>query len=87
LLMLHKNRRVKVYKPLVYLGDISYSLYLIHPLVIVFLPKILRLCGLGYMANGPILFVMALLIILVLSSVSYEVIERRILSRLSRAVK
>lgn len=87
LLMLHKNRRVKVYKSLVYLGDISYSLYLIHPLVIVFLPKILRLSGLGYMANGPILFVMALLIILVLSSVSYEVIERKILSRLSRAVK
>lgn len=87
LLMLHKNRRVMVYRPLVYLGDISYSLYLIHPLVIVFLPKILCSIGLSMLAKGPILFVIALLFIFTLSAISYEVIERRMLSRLSRAVK
>jgi len=87
LLMLHKNRVVTVYKPLVYLGDISYSLYLVHPLVIVFLPRILRSVGLDAWAKGPGLYVLALTVILALSVLSYEIIERRILSRISRAIK
>lgn len=87
LLMLHKNRVVTVYKPLVYLGDISYSLYLIHPLVIVFLPKILRSIGLRELAKGPMLYVIALAVILLLSIVSYEIIERKTVSRISRAIK
>ncbi len=86
LLMLHKNKSIKVYKPLIYLGDISYSLYLIHPLVIVFLPKLLKLSGVNDIAR-PALFVIAMVLIVALSILSYEIIERRILGRISRAIK
>ena len=87
LLMLHKNRVVVVSNLFVYLGDISYSLYLVHPLVIVFLPKILKNVGLAGLAKGPTLYVLALIFILALSMVSYELIERKILNRISRAIK
>ena len=83
LLMLHKARPVNVARPLVYLGDISYSLYLIHPLVIVFLPKVFRSLGFQELAKGPSLFILATALILLLSMFCYEYIERGILGTLS----
>ncbi len=86
LLMWHKNRPISFFKPLVYLGDISYSLYLVHPLVIVFLPKILRSVGFASLAKGPVLFVLAIIVILIISVIIYEFLERKMLSRISHAI-
>jgi len=86
LLMWHKNRPIFFFKPLVYLGDISYSVYLVHPLVIVFLPKILRSVGFASLSKGPALFVLAIIVILIISIISYEFLERKMLSRISRAI-
>jgi peptidoglycan/LPS O-acetylase OafA/YrhL len=80
LLNREKVLSLSVPKPFVFLGDISYSLYLVHPLVLLLLPKILRSVGLNLLLIEPWYMFFCLPIILFFSYLSYAWIEVRLSS-------
>jgi peptidoglycan/LPS O-acetylase OafA/YrhL len=57
--------------------DAAFSLYSIHPIVLNVFPKLLRVSGLGIAFNGWIIFAVLLVIILVVSGISFHYIEKR----------
>jgi peptidoglycan/LPS O-acetylase OafA/YrhL len=65
-------------KPLVYLGKISYGLYVYHPLTPLLAPWAFGLLGLTYVANGPASFLWMSLSSLLLAALSWELFERPI---------
>ncbi len=83
LLLLNKGIGIRVPLFLTYLGDMSYSLYLIHPIVIIGLPSFLVYLKLGGVFSGKLYFLLCTCCILILSAVSYELIEKRLLKRAS----
>jgi len=82
-LFFNKERSLKVPTLFVYLGDMSYSLYLIHPTVIIVLPRFLRLIGFAGRLDGTVYFFVLLFCIMALTILSYEFIEKRLLKRLA----
>ena len=83
LLFFNKDNGIKVPSVFVYLGDMSYSLYLIHPTVIIVLPRFLRLIGIRGNMNGTLHFFVLIVCTLLLSILSYELLEKRVLKRLA----
>lgn len=82
------RNKIKPFEPkrwLIYLGDISFSLYLIHPIVLSFLPKLIRALGFTFELSGWLYFALALLVILLSSAVSYELLEKN-LNRLANKI-
>jgi peptidoglycan/LPS O-acetylase OafA/YrhL len=82
------RNKIKPFEPkrwLVYLGDISFSLYLIHPIVLSFLPKLIRALGFTFELNGWLYFTLALFVILLSSAVSYVLLEKN-LNRLAKKI-
>jgi exopolysaccharide production protein ExoZ len=62
-------------RPLTYLGDASYSLYLFHPLVAPAVPVALAVIGLSYVSLSLVLCVVAAVIA---SALIYRFLERPI---------
>ncbi|NWJ50445.1 MAG: acyltransferase [Bacteroidetes bacterium] len=81
LLLFNKGIGIRVPSFLVYLGDMSYSLYLVHPIVIIGLPSLLVFLKMGGVFNGKYYFLICTACILLLSVISYELIEKRLLKR------
>jgi peptidoglycan/LPS O-acetylase OafA/YrhL len=81
LLLFNKGIGIRVPSFLIYLGDISYSLYLVHPIVIIGLPSLLMFLKLGSLFRGKFYFLICTCCILLLSIISYELIEKRLLKR------
>jgi exopolysaccharide production protein ExoZ len=82
------RNKIKPFEPkrwLIYLGDISFSLYLIHPIVLSFLPKLIRALGFTFELNGWLYFTLALFVILLSSAVSYALLEKN-LNRLAKRI-
>jgi exopolysaccharide production protein ExoZ len=71
-------------KPIVYLGDISYSIYLTHPLVFYYLPLILKKLGYQKVLTSWFIVIVAFCIVLIFSAITYELIEKRFSSFLRR---
>ncbi|WP_320052735.1 acyltransferase [uncultured Acetobacteroides sp.] len=82
LLQRNKIKPFVLPKPLVFLGDMSYSLYLVHPLVIIFLPRIFRIFKAGVILASPWYFLIVMSVVLGLSVISYNLIEKQLCSRL-----
>ncbi|MDP4186234.1 MAG: acyltransferase, partial [Bacteroidota bacterium] len=77
MLMIQKRYDFRVPKPLVYLGDMSYSIYLIHPLIISFVSDFFKKIGVPYLTKQPLFFFEATVIIILISILSYEYFEKR----------
>jgi exopolysaccharide production protein ExoZ len=69
---------------LIYLGDISYSVYLVHPIVIGLLPSLMRRFKISQVASQPTLFFVVLGVVLLVSSITHELIEKRLTNFLKR---
>jgi len=83
LLFYNKDKGICVPGIFVYLGDMSYSFFLIHPIVVIALPRFIRFIGYTRRLDGIYYFFMLMIFIFVLSILSYELIEKRLLKRLS----
>lgn len=69
---------------LIFPGDVSYSLYLIHPLVLNGIPKLSGLTGLNFQTTGWIYFLTLLLLILLLAHNTYQLMEVRLSKLINR---
>jgi exopolysaccharide production protein ExoZ len=69
-----------VYLPdaFVFPGDVSYSVYLIHPLLITGLPGLIHSIGLPLKPSGWIYFGIVLILIFILANYSHQVVEQRL---------
>jgi len=76
-LVRHRIQAMHLPGLLVFPGDVSYSLYLIHPLVITGVPRILDSLKLPIQTSGWLYFFTILLLTLILSYHSYQLIEQR----------
>lgn len=83
LLLRNKVKPYRLPKFLVFLGDISYSLYLVHPIVIIFLPRIFRSLNADILLTKPWYIFIIIPVIIGLSSLSYFLIEKWLCDRLS----
>lgn len=82
-LRLRSLRAILSWRPLRYLGTISYGLYVFHLAAIWFVVKALSLSGSAVLANGPVITGMSLGLTIVLAAMSYRYLERPFL-RLKR---
>lgn len=71
-------------KPLIYFGDISYSIYLVHPIIILFLPQLFSKIGLTQLIDSKLFFLIILIVTILSSTILYELIEKRLTSYLRR---
>ncbi len=78
LLMAERNEALKFPQWLIFPGTISYSLYLIHPIVLHATPKALRYLGFPYSLSGWWYFAVQLLLMLLLSWMIYRFIEQKL---------
>jgi exopolysaccharide production protein ExoZ len=83
LLFFNKDKGIRVPAIFVYLGDMSYSLFLIHPTVVIVLPRFIRFIGYGGKLGGTSYFFVLMICIFGLSILSYELFEKRLLKRLT----
>ncbi len=83
LLLRNKVKSYSLPKPFVFLGDISYSLYLVHPLVLVFLPRLISFLNVDFLLIKPWYFFVATPIIIGLASLTYILVEKRFCGWLS----
>lgn len=83
LLFFKKEKGIRVPSLLVYLGDMSYSLFLIHPIIVIVLPRFIRFIGYGGKLGGLTYYYVLLILIFGLSILSYELFEKRLLKRLT----
>ena len=80
------NKHDKMIKPIHYLGEISYSLYLLHNLVLsVILLVCIHINTIGIIEFPVIIFLIAMPITVILSKLSYEHIEKNGI-KLSRTI-
>jgi peptidoglycan/LPS O-acetylase OafA/YrhL len=59
-----------------FIGNSSFSLYLVHPIVLNVFPKILLVSGLGIAFKGWIIFAVLIAIILIIAGICARFIER-----------
>lgn len=86
ILLIDKNRfKVPNNKFLIYLGDISYSLYLIHPIIIYSLPIVFKYMDIY--VNPKILFFLILILTFFSSMITYELIEKKLTIYLKKIIK
>lgn len=78
------HSKIQFGKYLRYLGDISYSMYLIHPLIIIYLPGILKKMNLHFIVESKLLFVLFIITTIVSSSISYNLIEVQLTKYIKR---
>lgn len=71
------NQDNLIFKPLIILGEISYGVYLLHPLVSVYLGKMLKVISIGYLP-AMIRLPLAVSITFLLSYISYHYFEKKI---------
>jgi exopolysaccharide production protein ExoZ len=83
LLFFNKEKGIRVPSLFVYLGDMSYSLFLIHPIIVIVLPRFIRFIGYGGKLGGLTYYFVLLILIFGLSILSYELFEKRLLKRLT----
>jgi peptidoglycan/LPS O-acetylase OafA/YrhL len=83
LLFFNKDKGIRVPSFFVYLGDMSYSLFLIHPIIVIVLPRFIRFIGYGGKLGGTAYFFILMICILGLSILSYELFEKRLLKKLT----
>lgn len=62
---------------MVYLGEISYSIYLVHPIVIIFLPAFLTKLGMGAIADSQWIFLLVVLVTIFVSMCTHRFIEQK----------
>jgi len=86
LLFFNKEKGMRVPSLFVYLGDMSYSLFLIHPIIVIVLPRFIRFIGYGGKLGGLSYYVVLLVLIFVLSILSYELLEKRLLKRVTKVL-
>ena len=77
LLLDYKNIKIPIPKIFIYFGDISYSIYLVHLLIIIYLPQFLTKIGLIQFINSKIIFLLIIILTVVVSAILYELIEKR----------
>ncbi len=82
----NKIQAYKIPSIILFIGNSSYSLYLIHPLILTLLPRILRRFKLIVQYEGVPLFILTTGIILLLSYVSYLLIEQRLSRKIQSLV-
>jgi hypothetical protein len=81
----HYQERIQKFPPwLVRLGDMSFSVYLLHVPVVVGLGFLFRKLGLPVYSEGTPLFLLSLALTLIASRLSYEYMEVNLTSYLSR---
>jgi peptidoglycan/LPS O-acetylase OafA/YrhL len=74
-----QRNKIKAYtvpRFLMYIGNSSFSLYLVHPIILNIFPKILLASGLGIAFKGWIIFAVLIAIILIIAEVCARLIER-----------
>jgi peptidoglycan/LPS O-acetylase OafA/YrhL len=86
LLQRTKIAPISIPKPLVMIGNCSFSLYLIHPIVLTYFPKLLRMLGVQGSFEGWPYFFGVLLVIIALSYVSYVWVEQRLSQKIQSLV-
>lgn len=72
------------WRPLVWLGDISYSTYLVHPFVLGVSIVAVKRLGLADYAGGPMLAVLLVAAVLVASAVTHYAVDRPLAGAASR---
>lgn len=65
----------------IHLGNISYSMYLFHPFVEIFMRKLKIMFGATYQIH---IFVLGIVLVIVFSSILYEIFEKRFTNMLKR---
>lgn len=78
LLLAERNAAIQFPRWIIFPGTISYSLYLIHPIVLHATPKALRFFGFPHALSGWWYFAVQLLLMLLLSWLSYRFIEQKL---------
>ena len=76
LLQRNKIKSYTVPRILMFIGNSTFSLYLVHPIVLNVFPKILLASGLGIAFKGWIIFAVLIAIILIIAGICARFIER-----------
>lgn len=77
-LLRDKLKPYKLPKLFIFLGDISFSLYLVHPIILFSFPIVLRQAGFTMPLNGWAYLCSCLIVIILFSSITYQIIEKRL---------
>ncbi|POY41223.1 hypothetical protein C3L50_01500 [Flavobacterium alvei] len=77
LLLDYTNIKLPIPKIFIYFGDISYSIYLVHLIFIIYLPQFLTQIGLIQFINTKIIFLLIIILTIVSSAILNELIEKR----------
>lgn len=77
LMMRNRIKPYSIWKPFVVLGNISYSFYLVHAMVILLAPRILSKFGLRYLMHEPWFFFVLVPVIIALSWLSWFLLEQK----------
>jgi exopolysaccharide production protein ExoZ len=86
LLFFNKEKGMQIPSLFVYLGDMSYSLFLVHPIVVIVLPNVVSVFGYEGKPSGFVYFFILITVILGFSVLSYELLEKRVLKRLTHVL-
>jgi peptidoglycan/LPS O-acetylase OafA/YrhL len=85
-MLLDRERPLRAPRWLVWLGDVSFSLYLVHPIIRYALPRILTALGHAELAAGGAYFLAALWLTVLVAWASHRYLERGLAERVRRAL-
>ncbi len=77
-LMVNKKYDFTLPRPLVYLGDMSYSIYLVHPVIINYFSDYFKAIGLAYFTRQPLFFFEATAMIILFGMLCHKYIEKQL---------
>lgn len=83
-MMRNKVAPFRIGRPLVFIGDISYSLYLVHPIVLTLTPRLLKAMNFGDILHAPFYFLVVIPLIFLFSWLSFHFLEQKMCSFLSK---
>jgi len=86
LMDLTKSIRINPPRFIVYLGDISYSIYLMHSVIYMYVPLVAAKYGLEHQLKAWYSFYVVLLLIIICSSCTYYLIEKKFTSFLRKKI-